>query len=80
MSTQAVSFWEGVLVTLKDAYRLKTFQELEYFREFLSFAETSLRTEEKIYKKCIDEQKTAKKTILDYSCQVGKMKGLDFAG
>ena len=60
MSTKAVSFWEGVLTTLKDANRIKTFRELEYFNEFERFAETSLNIEEKMYKKCIIERKQQK--------------------
>ena len=77
MSAKLVSFWDGVLTTINEACRVKTFQELAYFAEFEEFALQKLQTEEKIYKKCIKDQKRAKQAILDYFVQVGKMKGLD---
>ena len=77
MSSKLVSFWDGVLATIKDACRVKTFSELEYFREFEEFAQQKLQSEEMTYKKCIREQKRAKKAILNYCVQVGKMKGLE---
>ena len=42
MSSKLVSFWDGVLATIKDACRIKTFSELEYFREFEEFAQQKL--------------------------------------
>ena len=55
MSGKLVSFWDGVLTTIRDACRVKTFSELDYFSDFEEFALQKLQNEEKVYKKCISE-------------------------
>ena len=59
-STKAVSFWEGVLATLKEACRVKTFRDLDQFKEFTHFAKANLKAEELIYRNCIQDQKRSK--------------------
>ena len=55
MSGKLVSFWDGVLSTIRDACRIKTFSELDYFQDFEEFALQKLQNEEKVYKKCVNE-------------------------
>lgn len=38
MASKIVSFWQGVIKTLTHANQVKTFAELEYFKEFFMFA------------------------------------------
>lgn len=42
MASKIISFWKGVIKTLKSVDQVSTFNELEYFREFAMFAERSL--------------------------------------
>ena len=53
--TQAysISFWEGVLSILEQASEVKTFGELDFFREFYEFSRQKLFNDEKLFKKTL---------------------------
>ena len=60
------------------ANQVKAFQELEFFQNFMVFADKSLKIEEHIYRQLLMQQMEIKVGFNDYQTQVGKLKGLHF--
>lgn len=68
-----------MLKTLGQANKVRTFEELEYFKEFSAFASKNLQVEENVYRQLLMEQMEVKNGFKDYTVQVGKLKALHYA-
>jgi hypothetical protein len=77
VASKIISFWQGVIKTLQFSNQVKTFAELEFFQEFMAFADRSLKVEEHIYRQFLMQQMEIKSGFNDYSMTIGKIKALN---
>lgn len=64
---------------MKHASQVRTFAELDFFRDFYDFAHYHLMKDEKLYKQTLLHRQNHKQAFLTYSSQIGKIKGLNLA-